>query len=75
MIDLVGLFLTIGFWVLFAYALYAVDERRVPVICAAIWLIAFAAPYALPALYVASIIVRYILPVVLAVWLKIRDML
>jgi hypothetical protein len=75
MIDLVGLFLTIGFWVLFAYSLYAVEERRVPVICSIIWLIAFAAPYALPALYVPSIIVRYILPVVLAVWLKIRDML
>ena len=75
MVDLVGLFLTIGFWVIFAYALYAIDEPRFPLICAAIWLIVFAAPYAVPALSTASVIIRYVLPVVLAVWLKIRDAL
>jgi hypothetical protein len=72
---MIALFLFIGFWVLFAYAVYAVEEKRVPLICAVLWLIAFALPYAVPALYLASVILRYILPVVLAVWLKIRDML
>lgn len=72
---MIALFLFIGFWVLFAYALYAVDEWKVPMICAAIWLIAFAAPYALPALTLTSLIIRYVLPVVLAIWLKIRDTL
>jgi len=72
---MVALFLYIAFWVLMAYALYAVEEKKVPMVCAAIWLIAFAAPYAFPALFTVSVIVRYVLPVVLAVWLKIRDML
>lgn len=73
--DLVGLFLTIGFWVIFVYALYAIDEPRFPLICAAIWLIAFGAPYLIPSAYVICIVIRYILPVMLAVWLKIHDAL
>jgi hypothetical protein len=72
---MIALFINIAFWVLFAYSLYAVEEWKVPLICAAIWLIALAIPYAFPALYMVSVIVRYVLPVVLAVWLKIRDML
>ena len=75
MIDYIGLFLTIGFWVIFAYALYAIDEPRFPLICAAIWLLAFGAPYVLPSAYVVCLVIRYTLPVVLTVWLKIRDAL
>ena len=75
MIDLVGLFLTIGFWVVFAYALYAVEERRFPLICAAIWLLAFGAPYVFPPSYVICIVIRYVLPALMAVWLKIHDAL
>ncbi len=72
---MVALFLTIAFWVLIAYALYAAEEMKVPAICAAIWLIAFALPHVFAPLYMVSVIVRYVLPVVLAVWLKIRDLL
>lgn len=75
MIDLVGLFLTIGFWVIVAYALYAIDERRFPLICVALWLLAYGAPYVIPSAYLISTVVRYILPVVLAVWLKLHDAL
>lgn len=75
MIDLVGLFLTIGFWVIVAYALYAIDERRFPLICIALWLLAYGAPYVIPSAYLVSLVVRYILPVVLAVWLKLHDAL
>lgn len=75
MIDVVGLFLTIGFWVIVAYALYAIDERRFPLICVAIWLLAYAVPYVIPSAYLISIAIRYALPVLLAVWLKIHDVL
>jgi len=73
--DLVGLFLTIGFWVILAYALYAVGEPRFPLICAAVWLLAYGAPYVMRSLYVACLVIRYLLPVVLAIWLKVRDAL
>ena len=75
MVDFVGLFLTIGFWVIVAYALYAIDEPRFPLTCAAIWLLAFGAPYVTPSLYMAGLVIRYVLPIVLAIWLKIRDAL
>jgi hypothetical protein len=75
MIDVIGLFLTIGFWVIVAYALYAIDERRFPIICIALWLVAYGVPYVLPSASVVCLVVRYILPVVLAVWLKVHDAL
>jgi hypothetical protein len=72
---MIGTFLTIAFWVIVAYALYAIDERRFPLICVAVWLVAYALPYVIPAAYLISLAVRYALPVLLAVWLKIHDVL
>ena len=75
MFGLFGLFLTIAFWVVVAYAFYAVEERRFPLICVAVWLLAYGLPYVFPSAYIVCIVVRYILPVALAVWLKIHDVL
>ena len=72
---MLSLFLTIAFWVIAAYAFYAGEDRRVPLVCAAIWLAAFAAPFVVPSLFTLSVIVRYALPVVLAIWLKVQDAL
>ncbi|HEY2090433.1 MAG TPA: hypothetical protein VGJ81_00975 [Thermoanaerobaculia bacterium] len=72
---MVALFLTIAFWVITAYALYAMEEHRFPLICVAVWLLAFGIPYLIPSAYLLCIAIRYALPVLLAVWLKINDAL
>lgn len=72
---MIGLFLTIAFWVIVGYAFYAADDKRVPAAFAAIWLAAYGLPFALPATFTACVIIRYVLVVALALWLKIHDAL
>jgi len=52
-----------------------ISDERMTLICAAIWLVAYGVPYVIPSAYVVCLVVRYVLPVVLAVWLKIHDAL